>query len=105
MFEETLIFKTNTGKIPFESWFTGLPLKSRVVVDRYISRLETVGLKYSAVKFIENGVFELRIFYGPGLRVYFGVERKKLVLLVGGDKSSQSRDIKLSKSYWKDYGK
>lgn len=55
-------------------------------------------------KSVGSGVFELRIKYGPGYRVYFGQERNAIVvLLCGGDKSSQPKDIKRAVEYWKDY--
>lgn len=51
-----------------------------------------------------DGVNELRISYGPGYRVYFGLEGETLVILLcGGDKSTQVKDIKLAKEYWQDY--
>jgi len=49
------------------------------------------------------GLSELRIHFGPGYRVYYGREgRHKFLLLLGGDKSTQSKDIRLAKRYWKD---
>jgi putative addiction module killer protein len=51
-----------------------------------------------------DGVFELRVDYGPGYRVYFAQEGARLVLLLcGGDKKTQNRDIRQAKKYWKDY--
>lgn len=50
------------------------------------------------------GLSELRINYGPGYRVYYGRESKhRYLLLRGGTKSTQSKDIKLAKKYWKNY--
>ena len=50
-----------------------------------------------------EGVFELRIHYGPGYRVYYGeLERVVVILLCGGTKRSQSRDIERAKMYWQD---
>lgn len=54
-------------------------------------------------KSVGEGVCELRIFYGPGYRVYFGQEGTHKILLCGGDKGSQSQDIKQAKQNWKDY--
>lgn len=49
------------------------------------------------------GVFELRLFFGPGYRVYFGEDGDNIVvLLCGGDKSTQKQDIKAAKVYWKE---
>jgi putative addiction module killer protein len=53
---------------------------------------------------VGEGVYELRIDFGPGYRVYFGQEGKLLILLLcGGDKSTQTKDIKRAHAYWKDY--
>lgn len=53
---------------------------------------------------LHNGVFELKVNYGPGYRVYFGLDGDTLiVLLCGGDKSGQERDIALARKYWMDY--
>jgi len=49
-------------------------------------------------------VLELRVHFGPGYRVYFGEDGDKIVvLLVGGDKGSQAKDIKKAQAYWDDY--
>ena len=49
-------------------------------------------------------LFELRMFFGPGYRVYFGEEGDNIVLLLcGGDKSTQTKDIKAAKAYWRDH--
>jgi putative addiction module killer protein len=53
---------------------------------------------------VGEGVYELRINYGPGYRVYFGqVEETIVLLLIGGDKSTQEQDIRKAKTYWTDY--
>ena len=53
---------------------------------------------------VGEGVYELRFFFGSGYRVYFGEDGDKIVIiLIGGDKSSQSRDIQKAQTYWKEY--
>ena len=53
---------------------------------------------------VDQGVFELRVFEGKGYRVYFAHQGKiRVILLCGGDKSTQARDIQLAKSYWQEY--
>ena len=55
---------------------------------------------------VGEGVYELRIDYGPGYRVYFGQVGTTIVLLLcGGDKSTQAADIRKAKEYWTDYEK
>ena len=53
---------------------------------------------------VGEGVSELRVDYGPGYRVYFGQKGRTLVvLLCGGDKRTQDRDIRLAKQYWREF--
>ncbi len=55
-------------------------------------------------KSVGEGVLELRIDWGPGYRVYFAQDGKEIVLLLcGGEKGTQVRDIKDAKKYWRDY--
>lgn len=78
----------------FDKWFDGLrDSKTKRVIQTRIDRLEE-GF-YGDYKHLEAGVMELRIFFGAGYRIYF-VERagEVIILLAGGDKSTQSRDIK-----------
>ena len=60
--------------------------------------------QFGDCKALNDGIYELRLFFGPGYRVYFGQHKgKTILLLAGGDKSSQSRDIKKAKEYWRIY--
>jgi putative addiction module killer protein len=53
---------------------------------------------------VGDGVSELRMFFGPSYRIYYGEDNETIVLLLcGGDKNTQSKDIKKAKHYWKDY--
>ena len=60
---------------------------------------------YESIKRLDGlGIYELRLFFGPGYRVYFGEHRGILILLLsGGDKSTQKKDIKAAKEFWKIY--
>lgn len=94
-------FKDSAGKEPFNEWFNSLSDKCQVKVDAYLARMLVRGSKKN-IKSLKDGVYELRIDYGPGLRIYFG-ETKDIVLLLGGDKGSQKRDVKRAKLYWNAY--
>jgi putative addiction module killer protein len=84
----------------YDAWFDGLrDMRAQNRIDVRIKRL-SLGNAGDA-KFFE-GVGELRIDYGPGYRVYF-VERSDVLLLCGGDKSTQPRDIRKAKTLAKDY--
>jgi len=59
---------------------------------------------FGDVKPVGRGVLERRIDFGPGFRIYFGQDgRKLIVLLVGGTKKRQQRDVEQAKAYWTDY--
>jgi putative addiction module killer protein len=82
----------------FEHWLTGLKdAVSRAIIVRRIERAAAGNL--GDVRPVGDGVNELRIDYGPGFRVYF-VRRGEtlIVLLCGGDKASQPRDIARAKT-------
>lgn len=86
----------------FRDWLSGLADKR--AMHRIVERIERVGFGlYGDVKPVGGGVSELRIDYGPGYRVYF-VQRGKtlVVLLCGGDKRSQARDIRRAKAMAKE---
>lgn len=92
---------TETGKIPFRDWLESLKdiharAKIRVALDRI--RLGNFG----HAKSVGEGVHEFKIDYGPGYRVYYAFSGAAIVLLLlGGDKASQSKDIVRAKEYWK----
>ena len=90
------------GRQPFAEWFAALESVARAKVTRAIVRLEQGN--FSSVKSIGEGVFEYRIDFGPGYRVYFGQDGPLLViLLTGGTKRRQQRDIDAAYASWQDY--
>lgn len=85
----------------FADWLNGLSdSQARLRINARILRMET-GNMGDAIP-VGEGVSELRIHYGPGYRVYF-VRRGAVILLCGGDKSSQTRDIKRAKEMARDW--
>lgn len=90
------------GDEPFADWFADLEAVARAKVTRAIARMEQGNL--SNVKSVGGGVLEYRIDFGPGYRVYFGRDGDTLViLLTGGTKKRQQRDINAAHDYWQDY--
>ena len=86
----------------FAEWFNKLDPVVAVRVDKYIRRMEQGNMGDS--KSVGAGVRELRIDYGPGYRVYYGRDGERLIiLLAGGSKRSQSRDILAAKRCWNNY--
>ncbi len=100
---EVRIYITKDGKRPFKTWLNSLKdIKAVTKIERRLERLE-IG-NFGDVRSVGNGVLELRIDYGPGYRVYFGQWGTKIVLLLcGGDKSTQEQDITKAQAYWEDY--
>jgi len=90
------------GGEPFAAWFGELDSVARARVTRAIARLEQGN--FSNVKSVGEGVLEYRIDFGPGYRVYFGRDGEALViLLTGGTKKRQQRDIGAAHGYWQTY--
>lgn len=91
------------GKSPYADWLLGLrDARAKAKIIMQVDKME-LGL-FGDVEPIGEGLSELRIHYGPGYRVYYGKEGQQVFLLLcGGDKSTQAKDIKKAKEYWKDY--
>lgn len=101
---KTVIFYRNAaGTEPFSDWLNRL--RDSVARRRILTRLRRLEQgNYGDFKAIGSGVNELRFFFGAGYRVYFGEDGDTLVvLLCGGDKSSQRRDIEQAQAYWQEY--
>ena len=96
-------YVTASGRDLFQDWLDDLgDLKGRVVIQRRLDRILKGNL--GDHKFCQDGVWELRIDFGPGYRVYYAQEAPTIVLLLcGGSKRMQSADIKQAVRYWLDY--
>lgn len=93
------------GLVPFDEWFDSLrDKKFQASVDARLARVRAGNFGDS--KSVGGGVFELRISLGPGLRVYYGLHGQQIVVLLGGgDKSSQVRDIRRAQQLWQQFTK
>lgn len=96
-------YVTSEGKDLFEEWHRKLrDTKLRVAVDRRVNRVELGN--FGDHKFCREGVWELRIDFGPGIRVYYAMADARIVLLLcGGDKGSQSADIDKACACWREW--
>jgi putative addiction module killer protein len=94
---------TIDGRIPFAEWLDNLrDNKVETVINKRLDRVSHGNL--GDYRFVGEGVLELRIDYGPGYRVYFGqIDTTIVLILCGGDKSTQSQDILRAIEYWIDY--
>ena len=99
---ELRYYLADDGKGLFEEWFSGLDAAAAARVAVALARLGQGNL--SNVKPVGEGVLEYRIDWGPGYRVYFGRDGDVLViLLTGGTKQRQQKDIDTAKASWTDY--
>ena len=99
---ESREYLDEVGRSPFGRWFSTLDATAAAKVATAIARIEQGNL--SSVKGVGAGVFESRIHFGPGHRIYFGRDGEALVILVGGEtKHRQSADIALAQRRWADY--
>lgn|SRR5690554_3764411 len=96
-------YLTTTGQDPYQLWLDGL--RDRMAKARITMRVNRLAAgAFGDCKPVGEGVWELRMHYGPGYRVYYAMEGKKIVLLLaGGDKSTQSADIEKAIGYWNDF--
>jgi putative addiction module killer protein len=101
--KELARYITIEGKVPFDEWFESLrDPKTRSIIVKRLNRI-SLG-NFGDCRSVGAGVYELRIDYSSGYRLYFGqVDLAIVLLLCGGDKSSQDRDIQKAKEYWLDY--
>ena len=87
---------------PFKNWFDRLDSRSAAKVTTALIRMGIGNM--SKVEGVGGGVYERKIDYGPGYRIYFGQDGEELVILVGGGtKKSQVKDIATAKERWADY--
>lgn len=97
------VYRDASGKMPFVEWLDDLgDHTTRARIERRLERLQHGNR--GDCKPVGDGVHELRLFFGKGYRVYYGQQGERLVLLLcGGDKDSQSRDIPRAKALWQEY--
>jgi putative addiction module killer protein len=100
---ELRVYETQRGEAPFSSWLNAL--RDRDARARIRKRLDRVKLgNLGDHRSVGDGVFELKIDYGPGYRLYFAqVDLLIILLLCGGDKNTQDRDILQAKKFWTDF--
>lgn len=102
MEREVLVYRAVDGKRPYFDWF--FAIKDKNICHRIETRIDRIrhGNYGDHKRFY--GIIELRINFGKGYRIYCAEDQEKIViLLVGGDKSSQGQDIRTALEYWRDY--
>ncbi len=94
--------KLANGKIPFLEWLENLDKEIQLRIRYRISKVE-IG-NFGNTKALGKGIYEFKFNFHSGYRIYFGQKEKKIIILInGGNKSSQKRDIKKALEYWNYY--
>jgi putative addiction module killer protein len=103
-YKEVRYYKDEKGKEPFVEWLNSL--RDKVIKTRILRRIDRLRLgNYGDYKLVAEGVYELRLFFGNGYRIYFGEigNTTVVLLLCGGNKKTQQKDIKRAEKYWRQY--
>jgi putative addiction module killer protein len=91
-----------TGRSPYGAWFDSLNAEAAAKIATATTRI-SLG-NFSNVEGVGSGVFEYKLDFGPGYRIYFGKDGETLVILLGGGtKKRQKRDIGAALANWQDY--
>jgi putative addiction module killer protein len=99
---EIRVYQTEDNQEPFWKWLDRL--EDQEAFNRILKRIDRVETgNLGEWDSAGAGVFELVLDFGPGYRVYFGQDGDLVVLLLGGIKKTQQRDIAKAKEYWRDY--
>ncbi|MFZ0395246.1 MAG: type II toxin-antitoxin system RelE/ParE family toxin [Terracidiphilus sp.] len=100
---EIVRYRLESGKHPFDEWLQAL--RDRTAQSRILSRIRQVESgNFGDCAPVGDGVLELRVHVGAGYRAYIGRHGQVMVvLLCGGDKATQQRDIDRAKQYWADW--
>ncbi len=92
----------STGRSPYAAWFESLDARAAAKVATAVTRI-SLG-NFSNVEGVGSGVFEYKLDFGPGYRIYFGKDGPRIVILLGGGtKKRQQRDISAALANWQDY--
>jgi putative addiction module killer protein len=101
---ELRFLEMNDSRAPCREWLERLESSKNSLYGTILARLDRVeGGNFGDCKNLKGGLWELRIDVGPGYRVYFGEDDDIVVLLLGGTKQTQDRDIETAREYWSNY--
>lgn len=97
-----LEYLDRAGRSPWRRWFNDLDAHAAAKVGTALYRLSQGN--FSTVEGVGSGVFEVRIDFGPGYRIFFGKDGQAVVILLGGStKKRQSAAIEAAHKAWSDY--
>lgn len=100
---EVIVYETPDSKRPYDEWLKSL--RDRTAADKIALRIRRVEQgNLGNYRTVGKGVCEFKIDYGAGYRIYFGLIGNTIVILLcGGDKSTQEQDILKAQEYWEEY--
>jgi putative addiction module killer protein len=100
--KQILIYQTPNGEEPYTQWLDSLRDKKAVsLIEVRINRVRLGN--FGNHRSVGKGVIELKINFGPGYRIYVGQHgNSSIILLCGGDKKTQDKDIAIARAYWTD---
>lgn len=103
--KDVLMFELADGTVPVSDWLDQMRASDVNTYDRIIGFIDRLGAgNTSNLKSLGDGISELIMDFGPGYRIYLGQDGHDLViLLIGGNKSTQQKDIATAKEYWSEY--
>ena len=94
-------YKADNGKSPYLEWEAKLPIELRALIRKRLNRVRLGN--FGDFDHIRGGLFELRFHMGAGYRIYYCKKGKKIVILLsGGDKGSQKKDISKAEKFMDD---
>lgn len=100
---ELRLYQSTTGKEPYTEWEKSLDKTTLARIDARLTRIRATGNIGNHAS-VGDGVYELKFDFGPGYRIYFGLEADTcMILLLGGSKNGQQKDIDKAKTYWKNH--
>lgn len=100
--KQIIVYKDNQGKIPFNEWQNSLQKTDKLIIYKRLERLKLGN--YGDYKSVGDGILELR--FNQGFRIYFTeIDNVIVLLLCGGDKSMQQKDIEKAKAIKKELSK
>ena len=96
-------YKSEQGNVPYKKWI--FSIKDKAVSTNITRRIQRIQWGNPGnFKAFSGGICELKLNFGPGYRIYYGMDGKTMIILLhGGDKSTQRKDIEKAKTYWQDY--
>lgn len=98
--KEIIYYQTIDNKIPYLDWYNSLDKSLRLIVDKRISKIERS--LFGNIKRLSEDLYEIK--FDNGLRIYYTEKGETIVLLLtGGNKSKQSKDIELAQKYINEY--